>query len=139
MAVAVPASVTVTCPREKTLRLFDNLDGGVTHRCTGCEWQFTFATQAPTGTDTALVTAGTTVAITVASGGASFTSGMKLLFDTGANAEVVTVGPGSTGTNVPVPGGFVKSHSANATFGQLLISPSFSVADAVPAAPGWGF
>jgi hypothetical protein len=139
MAVAVPASVTVTCPREKVLRLFVNLDGGVTHRCTGCEWQFTFSAVSPTGTDTATVTAGSTTAITVASGGASFTSGMKLLFDTGTNAEVVTVGPGSTGTNVPVPGGFAKSHSANATFGQLQVAPSFAVADTVPAAPGWGF
>jgi hypothetical protein len=139
MAVAVPVTATLTCPREKILRLFRNIDGGVTYRCSGCEWQYTLSTAAPTGTSTNTVTAGTTTAITVASGGASFTSGMKVLYDIGANAEVVTVGPGATGTNIPVPAGFAKAHGSGATFGQLALNPSYAVADAVPAAPGWGY
>jgi hypothetical protein len=141
MVAGVPTAVTLTCPREKSLRAFVNIDGGTTYRCAGCEWSYGFGTTAPTGTDTAIVTAGTTVAITVASGGASFTTGMLLLFDTTTSAEVVVVGTGSTGTNIPVPGGFIKNHSANATFGQLLLTPSFNAAgeQAIPAAPGWGF
>src|SRR5215471_8791577 len=141
MAAAVPATVRLSCPKEKTLRLFFGVDGQALFRCSGCEWYYTFGTQAPTGTDTATVTAGTTTAITVASGGASFTSGMLLLFDTALNTEVVTVGAGSTGTNIPVPGGFAKNHAANATFGQLLISVTYNAVgeQALVPAPGWGF
>ena len=139
MAVAVPSAVRLTCPRCKFPRLFVSQDGGVTQRCGGCEWSFTMSTQAPTSTDTATLAVGGT-ALTVASGGASFTNGMVLLFDTGVNAEVLIVNGASSGTNIPVTAA-VKAHGANATFGQLLLTPSFNAAgeQAVPAAPGWGF
>jgi hypothetical protein len=123
----MPLSVAVlaVCPRCKGLRSFVNVSqGGVGYLCSGCEWRFTFATQAPTGTSTASVTTAST-AITVASGGASFTTGMKLLYDTGVNAEVVTVASTGTATNIPIVNTFAKPHG-NVTFGQLLISSTFS-------------
>jgi hypothetical protein len=98
--------------------------GSVQYKCSGCEWTFTFATQAPTGTSTASVTTAST-AITVASGGASFTAGIKLLYDTGVNAEVVTVSATGTATNIPIVGTFAKPHG-NVTFGQLAISSTYA-------------
>jgi hypothetical protein len=138
-----PASVLVICPRCKCLRSFVNVSaGGVTYRCSGCEWTFTFTAQAPAGTATAaVVTPATTLAITVASGGASFTAGMYLLYDTGLNAEVVRVTTTGTATSIPVAGGFAKTHLTAVTFGQLLISSTYAGTgqEAVPNAPGWGF
>jgi len=115
----------------------DNL----TARCSGCEWTFSLSTQSPTGTTNAAITAGVSTALSVASGGASFTSGMYLLVDTGQNAEVVKVSGTPTGTSVPVPGGFVRSHNSAVTFGQLLISSTYSGAgqEQVPAAAPYGF
>lgn len=139
MAAGVPAGTTLTCPRCKALRPFVNVNGGTTYRCGGCEWRFTLSAVTPTGTSNGAITAGSSVAISVASGGTSFTSGMKLLYDTGTSAEVVTVGAGATGTSIPVPGGFAKSHNTAATFGQLSITPTDTASDAVPAAPGYGF
>lgn len=124
MATVVPAAQYLVCPRCKILRSFVNVD--TLYRCSACEWYWTLGTHAPTGTDTAAVTAGVTTAITVASGGASFTGGMLLLFDTGVNAEVVKVTATGTATNIPVCGGFIRNHAANATFGQLLISSTLS-------------
>ena len=144
MAIAgVPADVALTCPRCRFRRFMVNVDGGTLFRCQGCEWYFTLSTQAPTGTGTAAVTAGSTVAITVASGGTSFTSGMLLLYDTAvsANAEVVTVTATGSATSIPVAGGFIKSHSSSAAFGQLSIGSTLSGVgeDQVPNLPGWGF
>jgi hypothetical protein len=96
----------------------------VTGRCSGCEWTFGFSTQAPTGTGTAVLNAGGT-AITVASGGASFTNGMLLLCDTAQNAEVLTINGVSTATNIPIAAA-VRGHSFSVTFGQLLISSTYS-------------
>lgn len=140
-AQGIPAAATVTCPRCKTLRLFVDTDGRVLYRCAGCEWYFTLTAVAPTGVSNALVTAGTTTAISVASGGASFTSGMVLLYDTGTSAEVVTVTGSATGISIPVPGGFIKNHLTAAAFGRLLPVPALGGVgqDAIPAAPGWGF
>src|SRR5260221_9772167 len=101
MSVGVPTALTLTCPRCKTLRKFVHVDTATLFRCGGCEWYFTLGTQAPTGTDTATLAVGGT-ALTVASGGASFTSGMLLLFDTGSNAEVLRVTSTATATNIPV-------------------------------------
>jgi hypothetical protein len=50
---------------------------------------------------------------------------MKLLYDTGQNAEVLTVNGTSTATNIPVAPA-VRAHSASVTFGQLLISSTYS-------------
>lgn len=139
MAGAIPASVTGTCPRCGTLRLLENISGGgVQFRCNGCEWLLTMSAGTPNGTSNAAVTAGTTTAISVASGGASFTSGMLILYDTGSSAEIVTVSGTATATSIPVPGGFIKSHLTAATFGQLAIAPSLTI-ETVPPAPGWGF
>jgi hypothetical protein len=146
---AIPADVTITCPRCKVLRTFlDVSEGGVQYRCAGCEWTFTLTTTAPTGTSTAAVSKGGTT-ITVASGGASFTNGMTLLYDTGVNAEVVLVNGAATGTSIPIAGqwtgetrdGWAKAHGSGATFGQLAVSSTFAGAgqEAVPANPGWGF
>ena len=142
MAV-LPVSALVICPRCKTLRSFVNVSaGGVQYRCGGCEWTFTFAAVAPTGTATAAITLPlTTFTIAVASGGASFTTGMKLLYDVGALAEVVTVSATGSATSIPVAAGFSKTHLTGVTFGQLAISSTYAGVGqaAVPNAPGWGF
>jgi hypothetical protein len=140
VAVAVPQAIRLTCPRCRTLRPFLALDGGTNFRCAGCEWQWTLVTQAPTGTSNAALSAGGT-AIGVASGGASFTNGMQLLYDTGQLAEVLTVNGSATGTSIPVTAAS-RSHSSAATFGQLLVSQTYTGygVDGVPIpTPGWGF
>ena len=139
MAAGVPSDVLLTCPRCHALRLFVNVDGGTLFRCGGCEWYFTLSTQAPTGTTNAAAVQGAT-AISVASGGASFTSGMKILWDTGSSAEVVTATATGTATSIPVTAA-IKAHNSAVVIGQLLISSTFSGVgeDAVPNLPGWGF
>jgi len=139
MSTAQPAAYLLTCPRCKILRSFMMTDN-ITGRCGGCEWTFSFSTQAPTGTTNAAITARVSTAISVASGGASFTNGMYLLLDTGQNAEVVRVTGTPTATSVPVPV-FARSHGSAVTFGQLQISSTYSgVGQAqVPAAAPYGF
>jgi hypothetical protein len=140
VAVAVPLAARLTCPRCRVLRPFMAIDGSVTFRCSGCEWYYTLSPVAPTGTATALLAAGGT-AITVASGGASFTSGMSLLYDTGQLAEILTVSGSSTATSVPVSAA-AKAHLTGATFGQLSVAPTYSgtgVGDTAIPAPAWGF
>jgi hypothetical protein len=131
------------CPRCKALRPFVNISaGGTQYRCGGCEWTYTLSTQAPTGTTSAAITTpATTLALTVASGGASFVNGMYLLVDVGSSAEVVQVNGTPTGTSIPVPSGFAKTHSSGAAIGQALATPTFGGVgeDAVVGAPGWGF
>ena len=137
---AVPATLRLTCPRCRCLRMFTAIDGMVTFRCAGCEWYYLLSPVAPTGTSNAALSAGGT-AIGVASGGASFTSGMILLIDTGVLAEVVTVNGAATGTSVPVTAA-VRGHSSAMTFGQLSVGIKYSgigVGDAVIPNPGWGF
>jgi len=115
------------------------MDGGTNFRCSGCELQYTLSAVAPTGTSTATLAAGGT-AITVASGGASFTNGMVLLYDTGQNAEVLTVNGSATGTSIPVTAA-VKAH-ATCTFGQLANAASYSGYGVEPQPvpnPPWGF
>jgi hypothetical protein len=139
MATGVPTSVRLTCPRCKALRYFVSIDGGVTQRCGGCEWSFTLSTVAPTNTTNASRAIGATT-IPVASGGASFTSGMFILIDTGANAEVVQATSTGSGTSIPVTA-FTKAHNSAVAIGQLAVNPTYSAVgeDAVPAAAGWGF
>lgn len=140
MAVAVPLAVRLTCPRCRALRSFTAIDGAVSFRCSGCEWYFTFGTQAPTGTSNAVLAAGGT-AIGVASGGASFTNGMQLLYDTGQSTEILTVNGAATGTSIPVSAA-VKAHLSAATFSQLLVAATYQgigVGDAVLPNPPWGF
>lgn len=143
MVATIPVNSLAFCPRCKALRSFvDVSQGGVQYRCSGCEWLFTFTAVAPTGTGTAaVVTPATTLAITVASGGASFTAGMRLLYDVGTLAEVVVVTTTGTATNIPVAGGFARAHSGGVTFGQLAVNPTLSAVgeQQVPNAPGWGF
>ena len=146
---AIPAGVFITCPRCKVPRPFlDVSEGSVQYRCAGCEWTFTLTTTAPTGTANAARAQGSNT-ISVASGGASFTNGMTLLYDTGVNAEVVQVNGVPTGTSIPIAGqfsgetrdGFAKGHGAAPTFGQLAVSSTFGGVgqEAVPANPSWGF
>src|SRR5947209_16224655 len=95
---------------------------------------------APTGTSNAALAAGGT-AIGVASGGASFTNGMLLLYDTGTLAEVLTVNGSATGTSIPVTAA-VKAHGSAVTFGQLSVGMQFSgysVEQQPIPAPPWGF
>lgn len=144
MVATIPAADTFPCPRCKFPRVFPNFSaGGVTYRCGGCEWTFTLSTQAPTGTTNAAInTPATVTALSVASGGASFTNLMWLLLDTGTNAEVTQVTGTATGTSIPIAaGGLAKTHLTAMAFGQLLVTPAFNAVgeDAVPAAPGWGF
>jgi len=140
VAVAIPTSIRLTCPRCRTLRFFTAIDGAVTFRCKACEWYYTLSAVAPTGTATATLAAGGT-AITVASGGASFTNGMLLLYDTGQLAEVLAVNGTSTATSIPVTAA-IRGHASSVTFGQLAVGPRDSgigVGDAVIPNPGWGF
>jgi len=140
MAVAVPAAVRLTCPRCRVLRPFRAIDGATLFRCGGCEWYYTLSAVAPTGTSTAGLAAGGT-AITVASGGASFTAGMILLYDTGQSAEVLSVTATGSATSIPVSAA-VKAHLTGATFGQMAATPTYGgigVGDAVIPQPGWGF
>jgi hypothetical protein len=138
-AAGVPTTVRLTCPRCKVLRQFISVDGGVSQRCGGCEWFFTLATQAPTGTTNAVRTAGAAT-IPVASGGASFTIGMFVLVDVGALAEVVQATATGSATSVPCTP-YLKGHASGVAIGQLLVGPTYSGVgeDAVPAAAGWGF
>jgi hypothetical protein len=140
VAVATPQAVLLTCPRCRILRKFVAIDGGTGYRCAGCEWSYTFSPVAPTGTATAGLAAGGT-AITVASGGASFTAGMLLLYDTGLSTEILTVTATGTATSVPVSAA-AKAHLTGATFGQLSIAPTYAGAGdqgAVIPNPTWGF
>lgn len=140
MAVAVPAAVRLTCPRCRILRAFANMDGGTNFRCTGCELQYTLSAVAPTGTATAGLAIGGT-AITVASGGASFTGGMLLLYDTVSSAEILTVTATGSATSIPVTAA-IKAHLTGATFGQLADNPTYSgygVEQQPLPAPGWGY
>jgi hypothetical protein len=120
--------------------MFVAIDGQVTYRCAACEWYYTLSAVAPTGTSNAAISAGGT-AISVASGGASFTNGMLLLLGTGVLAEVVTVNGTATATNIPITAA-VRGHASAMTFGQLAIAPRDSgigVGNAVIPAPTWGF
>lgn len=140
MAVAVPAAIRLSCPRCRALRAFVAIDGAALFRCSACELLYSLATQAPTGTSSAILAAGGT-AITVASGGASFTSGMILLYDTGQLTEVLTVNGAATGTSIPVTAA-VRGHATSAPFGQLAIAPTYSgygVEQQPIPAPAWGF
>ncbi len=139
MAAGVPQAISLTCPRCKISRRFSNVDGGTLFRCTGCEWYWTLGTQAPTGTTNASRSIGAAT-IPVASGGASFTSGMLILIDTGTAAEVVTATSTGSATSIPVTA-FIKAHNSGVAVGQLLVSSTYSGVgqDAVPANPGWGF
>jgi hypothetical protein len=116
------------------------IDGGTLIRCSACEWPHSIGTQAPTGTASAILAAGGT-AITVASGGASFTSGMVLAYDTGLATEILTCAGGSTATNIPVSAA-VKGHLSAVTFGQLnltlTLAGQFGL-EQVPPNPGYGF
>jgi hypothetical protein len=124
------------CPKCKTLRSFVNVDGGLTYRCAGCEWFWSLTAGSPAGTATAPLAQGGT-AVTVASGGAAFTSGMRVLYDSGTSAEVLNVDPGATGTSVPVSAA-VKAHLTAATFGKLVLAPTLGGVgqQAVPQLPG---
>lgn len=139
MVQGVPAAVTLVCPREKFPRLFVNVDGGITFRCAGCEWSYTLATKAPTGVTNASRSIGAAT-IPVASGGASFTSGMVILIDTGTAAEVVTATATGSATSIPVTA-FIKAHNSAVAIGQLAVNPSFGGVgqDQIPVAPSWGF
>jgi hypothetical protein len=137
---AQPTTLRLTCPRCRTLRMFVAIDGVVTYRCSACEWYYVLSAVAPTGTSNAALAAGGT-AIGVASGGASFTSGMLLLIDTGTASEVVTVNGSATGTSIPVTAA-VRAHLSGFTFGQLAVAPRDSgigVGNAVIPAPPWGY
>lgn len=75
------------------------------------------AIKAPTSTASATVAQGAT-AITVASGGASFTNGMVIAIIDGNNTELVVVGAGSTGTSVVVAA-TAFGHASGTVFGQF--------------------
>jgi hypothetical protein len=138
MAQGVPAEIILTCPRCKTLRALVNVNGGTTFRCAGCEWFLSLSTQAPTGTTNASRAIGAAT-IPVASGGASFTSGMQILIDTGANSEVVTATSTGSGTSIPVTP-FIKAHNSAVAIGQLKIGPTTAGVgeNQVPNVGSWG-
>jgi hypothetical protein len=79
----------------------------------------------PTDTLSANASQGAT-ALTVASGGASFTNGMVISILDGNNTELVTVGNGSTGTSVVVSA-TAHAHASGVTFGQFVAHAGGSV------------
>jgi len=140
MAVATPTRIFLTCLRCKTGRYMVQIDGGTLIRCNGCEWPHSVGTQAPTGTASAPLAAGGT-AITVASGGASFTGGMVLAYDTGLATEILTVTATGSATSIPVSAA-AKSHLTGVTFGQLAVTLTLAGQfglEQVPGNPGYGF
>lgn len=134
----VPVATQLRCPRCKILRSFVNVDGGVTFRCAGCEWFLTLSAVAPTGVTNASRTTGAAT-IPVASGGASFTIGMLILYDAGTAAEVVTATATGSATSIPVTP-LAKAHNTAAAIGQLAINPALAGVglDAVPNVGSWG-
>jgi hypothetical protein len=139
MAVGVPTAQYLTCPRCKIIRRFVNVDGGTLFRCAGCEWFWSLGTQSPTNTTNASRSAGATT-LPVASGGASFTTGMLILVDTTTAAEVVTCTSTGSGTSIPVTA-LIKGHNSWVAIGQLQITSTYTGVglDSVPNNPGWGF
>jgi hypothetical protein len=149
-AAAVPVvAPDPICPRCGTTWTFVNLSGaGAAYRCMGCEWQFTFSVGSPSGTTNAAITANTSTALSVASGGAAFTNGMFLFISDAANSEVVMVGGTPTGTSVPafmggsaygngaLANGFAFSHLSGVSFGKLVVTPALGVQAAQPVS-GW--
>jgi spore coat protein U-like protein len=135
----IPVATTLRCPRCKILRSFVNVDGGVTFRCAGCEWTLTLTAVTPTGVTNATRAIGA-LTIPVASGGASFTSGMQILYDTGTSAEVVTATATGSATSIPVTA-LIKAHNSAVAIGQLAIGPAYAGVgqDQVPNAGGWGY
>jgi ribosomal protein L37AE/L43A len=133
--VSIPGVLTLKCPKCKTIRLFRNTAGGLTYRCSGCEWYWSMGTTTPSGTTNAAAVQNAT-ALAVASGGASFTGNMLLLVDTGTAAEVVTVTATGSATSIPVTA-MTKAHATATTFAQLLVTPLLGQ-DVVPALPGIG-
>lgn len=79
----------------------------------------------PTSTMSAGVSAAGT-ALTVASGGASFTTGMVVSIKDGASSELVTVGAGATGTNIPISA-LAFAHVSGTAFGKFQGHNSGSV------------
>jgi hypothetical protein len=83
------------------------------------------------------------LALPIAAGGAAFTNGEQLYVSDAALSEIVTVGPGSTGTSIVLQGnGFANAHGTGKSFGDLVLTPAYSgvgVGEAVPAVAGWGF
>lgn len=82
-------------------------------------------TTTPTGTATATIAQGAT-SITVASGGTSFTNGMVISILDGNLTETVTVGAGSTATNVVISA-TAHSHASGTTFGQFVAHQGGSI------------
>src|SRR6516165_12475067 len=136
---AQPTTLRLTCPRCRCLRMFVAIDGVVTYRCSACEWYYRLSPVAPTGTASAPLAAGGT-AITVASGGASFTGGMVLAYDTGLATEILTVTATGSATSIPVSAA-AKSHLTGVTFGQLAVTLTLGGQfglEQVPGNPGYG-
>jgi hypothetical protein len=135
MAFNVPPDALIACPRCGFTWSMNNIDGGQTYRCSGCEWLFALTTKSPTGTTNAALASVGATALSVASGGASFTGGMILLLDTGTSAEVLTVTATGSATSIPTTA-TVKTHLTGAAFGQLAVAPYLSGEQAVqPVSP----
>jgi hypothetical protein len=149
-AAAVPVvAPDPTCPRCGTNWTFTNLNGaGTSYMCQGCEWHFTLSAGSPSGTTNGAITAGSTTAVPVASGGASFTNGMFLFMSDSANSEVTMVSGTSSATSIPVftggsaygngalTNGFAFSHLSGISFGKLVVTPAGTGQLAQPAS-GW--
>lgn len=71
----------------------------------------------PTNTLSAPVSAAGT-ALTVAANGTDFTNGMVVSIEDGVKSELVTVGAGATGTNIPVSA-LAFDHASGVAFGQF--------------------
>jgi hypothetical protein len=74
-------------------------------------------------------------ALPVASGGASFTSGMVLLLDTAGTPEVVTVTATGSLTSIPVIPAAL-AHASGAAFGHLSVASQYGTAVGQAAVPG---
>ena len=127
----VPLSVTVTCPKCKCLRLFQSTGPETIYRCSGCEWQYTFAAGTGGLSTNGAVTAGVSTALPFASGATIFSVGQVLFINDGASSEVVVVNGTVTGTSVPIAD-LDFNHNSGVGVTVAALAPTFANIQKIP-------
>lgn len=127
MTFGVPAVITLTCPRCRTARRMDNIDGGTQYRCAGCDWYLTLGTPtvAAPGVpgSTTPVTNNTGTVVAVALTGGTVTS---------VNVNTIQVAT-TTGVTVLVPAGGTIAITYSAAPAWTWALPTISALVAVGA------
>jgi hypothetical protein len=107
----------------------------LSYRCGGCEYQLTFgAGSNPLSTSGAL-TAGTSTALSFASGGTQFSLiGSVLFINDAALSEIVVVNGTATGTSVPISG-LDNSHASGKAVTVAVAAPTFASVESILQTP----